>query len=822
MTDTLPENHTPKNKAPRSNFVSLRTKLIVANLFITIAAIIFVGYYLLNRAQALSTLLTEQLDKSVQQETENRLNATLIEGASALNSFFKTTEKNLETARIATETFIEQENELANGIYISGVLWNASETLFPLPGGSLDNPNQETGSIFIPAKVVLTGKLASEINALKQLDTIAPIILKENPNIIALYFGGNDKETLYYPNIDLANIVPADFDVTQRPWFLAALPVSDPNRETVWSVPYQDAALHGLVITSSAPIYDASNEFRGVVAADVLMTSVTQAVSSIRAGNTGYAFLVDKEGRVISMPKEGYADFGIPADIPDDEIVQYTLPDKVPLEMFKIVIKMTGGQRGLQIVQVNGVDKYVAYRPIPNVNYSLGIVVPVSELRQPFLTAIQTLERETATTIIFVFIVLGVVIGVATLVSWGVSNLLTSPLTKLTQTASEIASGNLAAQASITTRVKDEITTLAETLNTMSARLSDLISSLEERVQERTSALQKRANQLQAVSEVARAAASIRDLGLLLSDITREISEQFGFYHTGIFLLDTSGQDVVLVAANSEGGQKMLARQHKLAVEPHSIVGFAASTQSARIALDTGADAVFFNNPDLPETRSEMALPLKVGQQLIGVLDVQSTETNAFSQEDIAVISTLADQVAVAIENSRSFTETQRALAKAEETYHKYFGQAWSQYTRQTKKTGYLYRDGTTLPLDAPIAPSLMDSNDDKMSIPLVLRGQTMGMLEIKPKQTQRKWTDDELVLTKAAAERAALALESAYLLDEARRRATRERTISEITSKIGESVNVKNILRTAVEELGRAIPGSEVSIRLKQKETDR
>lgn len=821
MTNTLPENNTSQKKSPRSGFVSLRTKLTVANLLVTIAAIISVGYYLLNRTQSLNTLLAEQLDKSVQQEAENRLNAALTEGASSLNSFFITTEKNLETARIAAETFIVQENDLTDGIYLSGVLWKANETLFPLASGSLDNPNWETGSIFLPTEVVLTEKLVSEINALKQLDTIAPIILKENPTVIALCFGGLEGETLYYPNIDLANIVPADFDVTQRPWFLAAVPASNPDRKTVWSVPYQDAALHGMVITSSAPIYDASDKFRGVIAGNVLMTNVTQAVSSIRAGDTGYAFLLDKDGRVITMPKEGYADFGIPADIPDDKIVQYTLPDKVPLEMSKIVIKMTGGQRGLQTVRVNGVDKYVAYRPIPNVNYSLGIIVPVSELNQPFRTAIRSLERETTTTIVFVFIILGIVIGVATLVSWGVSSILTSPLTKLTQTASEIASGNLAARANIDIKVKDETTTLAETLNSMSAKLSDLIFSLEERVQERTSALQKRANRLQAVSKVARAAASIRDLDLLLSDITREISEQFGFYHAGIFLLDQTGQNAVLVAANSEGGQKMLARQHQLAVEPHSIVGFVASTQSARIALDTGADAIFFNNPDLPETRSEMALPLRVGEQLIGILDVQSTETNAFSQEDIAVISTLADQVAVAIENARSFAETQRALAKAEETYRKYFGQAWSQFARQVRKSGYLYRNGAILPLEAPMVPSL-DSNDDKISVPLVLRGQTLGMLEIRPKQANRKWTDNEQVLAQAAAERAALALESAYLLEEARRHASREKTISEITSKIGESINVKNILRTAVEELGRAIPGSEVSIRLTQKETDR
>lgn len=823
MTDIHSEQDIPQKEPSKPGFISLRTKIIVANLIVTLVAILFIGYYLLTRTQTLNSLLTKQLDTSVQQEAENRLNAALTEGSSLLNSFFSATERNLATAQTATETFLLQENNASGGLYISGTLWNAREALFRIPTGSLDNGNQETGSIFLPARIMLSERLATEINTLKQLDTIAPIILKENPNIIALYFGGNQGETLYYPNVDLANIVPADFDVTQRPWFLAAAPPNNEKRETVWSVPYQDAALNGLVITTSTPIYDFTNEFRGVIAADVLMTSVTQAVSSIRVGNTGYAFLVDKDGRVIAMPPEGYSDFRIPVDIPDEDIVQYTLPDKVPLEMFKIVIKMTGGQRGLQTVNVNGVEKYVSYRPIPNVNYSLGIAVPVSELRQPFLTAVQTLEQETTVTMTFVFIILGVVMGIAALASWVVSNVLTLPLTRLTRTASEIASGNLTARATIPKRVRDETTVLTETINTMSDRLQELIYSLEERVQERTAALQKRANQLQAVSEVARAAASIRDVHLLLSDITHQISEQFGFYHTGIFLLDQSEQIAVLVAANSEGGKKMLARQHKLTVEPHSsIVGFAASTKLPRIALDTGADSVFFNNPDLPETRSEMAIPLKAGQQLIGVLDVQSTEKDAFSQEDISVITTLADQVAVAIENSRSYAETQKALAKVKETYGKYFGQAWEQFARQVQRPAYCYKDGITLPIEEFPAQAPHDNGDTNINIPLILRGQIMGMVEIRPKKEKRQWTDDELALTQAAAERAALALESAYLLEDARNRAARERTIGDLTTKIGSSINVRNILQTAVEELGRAIPGSEVSIHLKPNELDR
>jgi len=823
MTDTSSEPNFPKKKSPKARFVSLRTKLVVANLFVTLIAILFVGYYLLARTQSLNDLLTDRLDESVQQEAENRLNAALTEGASNLNSFFSSTEKNLETAKIAAETYIGQSVALLDGVYISGKLWNSSEMLFPLSNGSLDNNNEETGSIFIPARISLTGKLAGEINALKQLDTIAPIILQENPNVIAVYYGGNSEETLYYPNVDLSNIVPPDFSVTQRPWFIAAAPKENPEREIVWSVPYQDAALNGLVITSSAPIYDSNNTFRGVVAADVLMTSVTQTVSSIRTGDTGYAFLVDRDGRVIVMPPDGYTDFDIPSDITAEELAQYTLPDKVSIELFKVLIKMTGSQKGVQIVEINGMQKYIAYRPIPKIKYSMGIVVPVSELSQPFISAVQAQERETNTTILLVFILVGVVLSIAALASWVVSNALTMPLKKVTQTASEISSGNLAARAKITTKIKDETTTLTETLNTMASRLQDLIFSLEERVQERTAALQRRANQLQAVSEVARSVASVRDLNVLLPDVTHKISEQFGFYHAGIFLLDKKNQYACLVAANSKGGQKMLAREHKLAIEPQSsIVGYVASTKLPRIALDTGVDAVFFNNPDLPETRSEMALPLKVGIQLIGVLDIQSTETDAFSQEDIAVVSTLADQIAVAIENSRSFTETQQALANARELYQKYFGHAWSQFSRRFQKSGYIFRDGNTSPMDDGEQPLPEDYEDGRITIPLILRGQVLGLLEIKSGQKDRLWSEDELTITQAAADRAALALESAYLLEEARVRASRERTISEITSKIGSSINMQNIIRTAAEELGRAIPGSEVAIRLNPKEVNR
>jgi len=180
---------------------------------------------------------------------------------------------------------------------------------------------------------------------------------------------------------------------------------------------------------------------------------------------------------------------------------------------------------------------------------------------------------------------------------------------------------------------------------------------------------ERRAAQLAAAAEVARSATAILDVSQLLDETVRLISKQFGFYHAGVFLLDETGEYAVLRAASSEGGQRMLARGHKLKVGEVGIVGYVAGTGEPRIALDVGADAVFFDNPDLPDTRSEMALPLVSRGRVIGVLDVQSTEPAAFTEEDVAVLRAMADQLATAIENARLFAETERSLAETRDLF---------------------------------------------------------------------------------------------------------------------------------------------------------
>jgi len=175
-------------------------------------------------------------------------------------------------------------------------------------------------------------------------------------------------------------------------------------------------------------------------------------------------------------------------------------------------------------------------------------------------------------------------------------------------------------------------------------------------------ALQRRVTQLQVAADVARDAATLREMDVLLNRAADMIRERFGYYHAGIFMVDERGQYAVLKAATGEAGKKMIESGHQLKVGEVGIVGYVAGTGESRIALDVGADAVYFKNPFLPETRSEMALPLRIGKKTIGVLDVQSKEAAAFDEDDVASLQTMADQLAVAIENARLFEATQRQL----------------------------------------------------------------------------------------------------------------------------------------------------------------
>jgi len=369
-----------------------------------------------------------------------------------------------------------------------------------------------------------------------------------------------------------------------------------------------------------------------------------------------------------------------------------------------------------------------------------------------------------------------------------------------------------------------------------SQEMQSFASSLEATIATRTKELdnansgnERRAKQFEAIAKIARIINQAQSLETLLPQLTELISEQFGYYHTGVFLVDPNSEYAILIAANSAGGKKMLARNHKLKIGQTGIVGYVAGSGLPRIALDIGADAIYFNNPDMPGTRSEMALPLiRKRNEVIGVLDVQSTEQNAFNQEDVRTLSTLADQVAIAIENAQLFAEQERILSETQAIYSRDLKSGWARYAQSQNITGIQRRNlkNTLLsePVELPGALEAMRSgsayqknNSDATSlltVPVKLRDQIIGVVNIKA-GNNRTWTEDELDIITAVMERAALSIENARLLEESRLIAEREHAISEISTKIGADTQIEEVLMSVVRELGAQISGTQITVEI-------
>jgi GAF domain-containing protein len=359
-------------------------------------------------------------------------------------------------------------------------------------------------------------------------------------------------------------------------------------------------------------------------------------------------------------------------------------------------------------------------------------------------------------------------------------------------------------------------------LQEVNRELEGARGSLEQRVEERTTELalanqsiQKRSSELQVITDISQTIALVQNIDDLLPLITGLISERFGFYHVGIFMLDEARENAVLQAANSKGGLRMLARKHKLKLGSTSIVGFASQTGRPRVALDVGADISYFDNPDLPDTHSEVALPLIIGERVIGVLDVQSTEIAAFKEDELGVLTILANQVAVAIQNAHLYQETQTALSEARRTISRKLALTF------LTSTGFTYApDGTIQPAPAITADKTSTGASNQiivldaasgastptLHVPVKLRDQIIGFLKIESIDPNRNWSDDEVALVQAISERAAFALENARLFESVARRADQEETVARITSSISASTDFNRILQTTIQELSHSL----------------
>lgn len=599
----------------------------------------------------------------------------------------------------------------------------------------------------------------------------------------------------------------------------------------VLSPPYYDAGGGEIwMVTWSVPFYDSLGQFRGVATADIAFSKTQELIQQIGVGQAGYAFMIDSNGVILGIGDKS----GKLYDVMEDSAL---LPDTDENSaQWNALIRemMTGNASGFkEVIDPQGNPVFVAYEPVGmNTDWTLGLAYSQAELFAP----VNSLQNTLITISLVVLLIFS-------FISLFIMGFMIRPIQLLASYANEFSQTWVSSSPKSMTlkpiRIKsgDELEDLGNAFNRMTSELSDTLETMESKVTERTADLdnarkknERRAQQFEAVAQVARAITSTQTPGDFLPRVTELISQQFGFYHVGIFLVDEENKYAVLTAANSEGGKRMIERGHKLKVGLEGIVGNAVASGYARIALDTGRDLVYFDNPELSDTHSEIALPLKIGSHVMGVLDVQSTEPDAFNNEDIASLSILADQVSIAIQNTRQYESTLRSLEQTQLQYRQYVQDEWRRLKKEDELIGFRHTAGSSQPLHQPIhlgeaakaaeqgriyqRDGTQVSDTAELAVPVRVRGEVIGVLSISM-PGKRKWSDDELDIAEAVSERLALAMENARLFQSTNKRAARERVMAEIASKISGTIRIESLLETTAQELSRALDSSEVLIQL-------
>lgn len=383
----------------------------------------------------------------------------------------------------------------------------------------------------------------------------------------------------------------------------------------------------------------------------------------------------------------------------------------------------------------------------------------------------------------------------------------TKPLTKLLNAIHEIRSGEIGMAPKVEINSKDEIGELSSAFNTMTSQLHELINTLEDQVQARTA-------ELSLSIEVGQRAAAIRELNELLPMITEFIRQKFELYHTQVYFMDNLGQNLVLEASTGQVGRELLARHHTLPVGRGSIVGRVAAEGQAIVVPDTTKSNLHKPNPLLPETRSEVAVPLMVEGRVIGVLDMQATQANTFTEKNRTVFEAMGIQLAIAIHSAQQWTLAQEAQERSEQALRQLTRQTWTEtLAKQQQNLAFAY----DLSAVKPVAS--LEQNGGVV-VPVVIQNQTVGQLAVHPPEGKALSADEQALLS-AVSQQLAQKAENIRLFEETQQRATREQIARQIADKIRASRDIEMALKTAATELSKALGTAKAVVSLQITELD-
>jgi GAF domain-containing protein len=328
--------------------------------------------------------------------------------------------------------------------------------------------------------------------------------------------------------------------------------------------------------------------------------------------------------------------------------------------------------------------------------------------------------------------------------------------------------------------------------------------SLEEEIETQRTFLERRVFQLRTASEIAQATSSIFEQQALLQKVADLIQERFGLYYVGIFLIDETREYAVLRYGTGDAGRRMMAAKHKLAVGGYSMIGWATQTRKSRVALDIGEEAVHFDNPLLPDTRSELALPIASANTVFGAMTIQSTQVNAFDENDVLILQSVADSLSISLENAASFQKNQKALEEIRVLNKAYLKQAWwdPQESDQNLKVAYENPQAVEPP-----------ENPTTVEVPLFLRDEVIGKIKLEVEGTELAQETQEFL--QSISTQTSVALENARLIEESQMAAVQEQQLNTLAAQFSRATSIEEILKTAVLELGKLPAIHEASIAL-------
>jgi GAF domain-containing protein len=342
-----------------------------------------------------------------------------------------------------------------------------------------------------------------------------------------------------------------------------------------------------------------------------------------------------------------------------------------------------------------------------------------------------------------------------------------------------------------------------------SRELAEALAKDREQLALRSEALERRELQIRTAADISRAAVAELDPDTLFQRVSDLVRQRYNLYYVGVFTVDESGHTAVLRAGTGEAGQRMLAQKHHLPINSASMIGTAIQTGEAHIASNVGLDPHHFKNPDLPHTRSELALPMISAGQILGAISVQSMTPSAFDENDIVVLQGVADSLATALENANLFQQVQKSLEEVQTLHRQYLLESWGKVTTQTKDLSYTFEKDTSTGDEAEI---LLDQQASQ-EFPLLLRDQAIGNISVE--SARGALSVKEQAFIEAVTQQTALALENVRLVEETQRNAQQDRVVSAISEELTLAMDVDSVIKTAVRELGQLPKVTEVSVHI-------